>query len=156
MRLRPHRRNLVVWSQSGGSAQWHAPPRSLRTRRIRRRIRIAFLLTIVTVRTRWPLLAGIALTAAGLVHRGGWGSVVLLPGLLLLLSTPLIPTTSLAERLRRSPLERELAAYNTTRQRFDLEATLDRYPDGVTYELREILTRQALAAGSNRVPGGGR
>ena len=113
-----------------------------------------FLLTAVTVRVRWPLLSGIALTVAGLVHRGGWGAVVLLPGLLFLLSTPLIPTTPLAERLRRSALERELAAYTTTRQRFDLEAMLDRYPDDVTNELRDILTRQALTADSTRIPGG--
>jgi hypothetical protein len=154
MRLRPQRRNLVVWSQSDGLAVSRAPARPARARRIRRRIRIMFLLTVVTVRVRWPLLAGIAFTVAGLVDHAGLAGMILLPGLLLLLSTPLIPTTPPAERQRRSALERELAVYTTTRQRFDLEATLDRYPDSVTEELRDILTRQALTADSSRIPGG--
>jgi hypothetical protein len=160
--LRRHRRNLVVWRQSAGTdgpARVTGPARS---RRIRRRLRIVFLLTVVgllpairAVRARWrPLLAGTALTTAGLVHRGGWG-MVLLPGLLLLLSAPLVPAPSQAERLRRSKLESELAAYSTNAQRFDLEATLDQYPDGDTHELRDILTRQATTAGNSRIPGGG-
>jgi hypothetical protein len=33
---------------------------------------------------------------------------------------------------------------------------LDRYPDGMTYELRDILAGQAMAAGNNRIPGTGR
>jgi len=57
---------------------------------------------------------------------------------------------------RRCELERELAAYSTPAQRWDLEATLDRYPDGVTYELRDILTGQAIAAFNNRLPAAGR
>ena len=44
-------------------------------------------------------------------------------------------------------LERELAAYGTPAQRCDLEATFDRYPDDATGELRDILARQAAAAG---------
>ncbi|SRR5258708_6892852 len=59
-------------------------------------------------------------------------------------------------RKRRSELERELAAYSTPAQRCDLEATLDRYPDDITYELREILASQAMAAYNNRIPGAGR
>jgi hypothetical protein len=158
------RRNLVVWSQSAKPAEWYGPPRPSRTRRIRRRMRIVFLLTIVAlwpavraVRARWrPLLAGAALTAAGVVLRGNspW-SLILLPGLILLLGAPLLPGTPEADHLRRSELERELAAYTTTRQRFDLEATLDQYPDGITWELRDILARQAIAAANSRIPGGG-
>ena len=53
--------------------------------------------------------------------------------------------TRKAARQRRLALERELADYCTPAQRRDLEATLDRYPDGVTYELREILSRQEQA-----------
>jgi hypothetical protein len=52
-----------------------------------------------------------------------------------------------AERASKwgSELERELAAFSTPAQRRDLEATLDRYPDNITYELRNILARQSMA-----------
>jgi hypothetical protein len=63
---------------------------------------------------------------------------------------PLLPGAPEGDRLRRLELERELAVYSTARQRFDLEATLDQYPDGVTHELRDILARQAFAAGNGR------
>ncbi len=53
---------------------------------------------------------------------------------------------------QRCELERELAEYSTPAQRCDLQATLNRYPDSVTYELRDILTRQAIAAFNNRLP----
>ena len=167
MRLRRHRRNLVVWTQSAGSANPYGGPRGPRLARakpVRRRIRTAAMLAIVAlvpltraVRARWrPLLAGAALTAAGVVLRGSTaGSVVLLPGLLLLLSAPLLPGTPQADRLRRSELERQLSVYSTPAQRRDLEATLDQYPDPVTHELRDILARQAVAtAAGPRVPGG--
>ena len=45
------------------------------------------------------------------------------------------------EHERRCALERELAQYSTPAQRCDLAATLDRYPDSITYELRDILAR---------------
>jgi len=94
------------------------------------------------VRARWPvLLAGTALTVTGIVMRdSATDLLVLLPGLLLLLSAPLLPGTTGADRVRRSALERELALYTTSAQRRDLEATLDQYPDDVTRELRDILT----------------
>jgi len=60
------------------------------------------------------------------------------------------------EHERRCALERELAEYSTPAQRCDLAATLDRYPDSITYELRDILARQAIAAFSNRLPAAGR
>jgi len=60
-----------------------------------------------------------------------------------------------AERIRRSELERELAAYSTPAQRLDLEAIFDRYPDGETYELRDILARQAMATCHHGIPGSG-
>jgi hypothetical protein len=50
---------------------------------------------------------------------------------------------------------RELAAYSTSAQRRDLEAALDRYPDGVTGEIREILASQGTAM-YNALPGPGR
>jgi hypothetical protein len=120
MRLRPHRRSLVVWSPSGR----YGPPlltRPERSRPIRRFIRTGVLLAIVglmqlarNVRTIWRA------------------------------------------RDRRSELARELATYSTPAQRSDLEAILDRYPDDITYELRDILTSQAMAADSNRYPAAGR
>jgi hypothetical protein len=57
---------------------------------------------------------------------------------------------------QRSELWRELAQYSTPAQRCDLEATFDRYPDSVTYELRDILTRQAIATFDHRFPAAGR
>jgi hypothetical protein len=44
-----------------------------------------------------------------------------------------------------SELGRELAAFSTPAQRLDLAATLDRYPDKITYELRDLLACQAMA-----------
>jgi hypothetical protein len=167
MRLRRHRRNLVVWTQSADSADPYGGsrgPRLARAKPVRRRIRTAALLTVVAlmplaraVRARWrPLLAGAALTAAGVILRGSTaGSVVLLPGLLLVLSAPLLPGTPETDRLRRSELERQLSVYSTPAQRRDLEATLDQYPDPITHELRDILARQAVAtAAGPRFPGG--
>jgi hypothetical protein len=163
MRLRPHRRNLVVRSSSG---RYGAPrfTRLARTGRIRRFIRTGALLTVIglmrlgrAVGTRWrPMLAGTVLTVVGVMLRSGMGSLVFLAGVLFLLSALLTPASPKATRKRRSELERELAAYSTPAQRCDLEATLDRYPDGITYELRDILASQAMAACNNRLPGAGR
>jgi hypothetical protein len=47
-----------------------------------------------------------------------------------------------ANRRRRRALEHELAAYSSAADRADLEAILDRYPDGVTQEMRDILAFQ--------------
>jgi len=149
MSLRPHRRDLVVWTQSDRAYRASRATRPARFWRLRRRIRIVFLLTAVSllplaraVRARWrPLLAGTALTVTGVIMRGSATDLlVLLPGLLLLLSAPLLPATTVTDRMRHSALERELALYTTSAQRRDLEATLDQYPDDVTRELRDILT----------------
>lgn len=164
MRLRPYRRNLVVWSQSAGSAGRYSAPRSTRTGRIRRWVRIGALLTVVglmhlggALQGRWQLLLpGVVFTVVGVMLRRSPGGVILLPGLMLLLSAPLIPATSKADRRRRSELERELAGYSTQAQRCDLEAILDQYPDDVTSELRDILASQAMAAHDNRFPAMGR
>ena len=66
-----------------------------------------------------------------------------------LLSAPLVPDIPEADRKRRAALSRELAVYSTPAQRRDLEATLDQYPDNVTYELRDILASQATVHCSN-------
>jgi hypothetical protein len=164
MRLPAHRRNPVVWSPSVGPAHRSGTAgvtRLARTRRIRRCFRIGGLLAVIGlvhlargVRLRWrPLLAGGVLTVVGVMLRdGAWGAVSL-PGLLFLWSALLIPARPDADRRRRSELERELAGYSTPGQRYDLEAILDRYPDSVTYELREILASQAMAACDNGIPG---
>jgi len=89
MRRRSHRRNLVVWSQSAGSAGRYGAPPFTRGRRIRRWIRTGALLTVVglmplarAVRARWrPLLAGAVLTMVGIIWLDGPGGLVLLPGL---------------------------------------------------------------------------
>ena len=164
MRLLPHRCNLVVWSQSASSGGRRSAGRPTVTRRIRRRIRIGALLTVIglirlarAVRPRWrPLLAGTVLTVVGVLLRSGAGGVALLPGLLFLVYGLLIPASPEADRARRSKLARELGEYSTPAQRCDLEATLDQYPDRFTDELREILAGQAVAAYNRRFPAVGR
>jgi hypothetical protein len=46
---------------------------------------------------------------------------------------------------RRRVLEHEMAGYSSESDRCDFEAILDRYPDAVTEEMRDILTRQRPA-----------
>lgn len=167
MRLRRHRRNLVVWSQSARPVGRYGAPRFTapsRTRRIRRFLRTGVFLAILGlmplatgVRARWRMvLPGVLLTVVGVVYRSDPVGVVLLPGLLLLFSAPLFPASLRADSTQYSELERELAGYSTPAQRCDVEAMLDRYPDDMTHELRVILARQAMAACSNQIPGAGR
>src|SRR5439155_13331380 len=161
MRLRTHRGNLVVWRASRCPDEhdrglWFTRP--ARSVRIRRRIRTGLLLAILGVmrlaavaRPRWrPLLAGVVLTAAGVVLRDGAAGIVMIPGMLFLVSALLVPVDPVAAGPRRRELERELAAYSTPDQRSDLEATFDRYPDSVTRELRDILVGQAFTTGRGR------
>jgi hypothetical protein len=165
MRLRARRRNPVRWSLSGSADRYGTSGRTrpAGTRRIRRGVRIGALLTILglmrlarAVRLRWrPLLAGVVLTAAGVVLRDGLWSVMSFPGMMLLWYALLIPGPE-ADRKGRSALQRELAAYSTPAQRNDLAALFDRYPDDVTHELREVLASQPLTSGNTRIPGAGR
>jgi len=70
------------------------------------------------VRARWrPLLAGAVLTVAGVMWLDGPGGMVLLPGLWLVLTAPLIPASPKADRMRRPEAERELAVFSTPAQR---------------------------------------
>jgi hypothetical protein len=167
MRLRPHRRNLVVWSQSAGPADRYGGLPVIRSTRaegsrgwIRRGalLSVAGLMRLVRgLAPYWrPLTIGTLFTVVGVVLRDGPGGVILLPGLMFLMSAPLFPARSRSDRSRRLELERELAEYSTRAQQRDLEATLDQYPDDVTRELRDILTSQDMAAYDNRFPAIGR
>jgi hypothetical protein len=153
MRLRPPRRSLVVFSSSAGLARRHAvslSERPVHTGRIRRFFRVGTLLIVIAVRPRWqPLLAGIALMVIGVVERNGWGGILVIPAMLLLWQALMISDDECAGRERLAQLRRELESYSTPAQRRDLDATLDRYPDGMTSEIRELLARPAMPS-----PGG--
>jgi hypothetical protein len=99
------------------------------------------------VQADWRLMAGGVLTAVGVTLRSGPLSVVMIPGLLLLVVALLAPPSPKPARTRRAQLERELGAYSTPGERRDLEAILDLYPDGATYELRDILASQVARRG---------
>lgn len=165
MRLLSHRRNLVVWSSPANPAEPVSPDglafvRLRRTGRLRRTARIGTLLSVIAllrlaraVRPRWrPVLGGVVLTVAGAILHGHPWAAIVVPGLLLLAYSVLVPAAPDEDQKR---LERELAAYSTPAQRCDLEATLGRYPDTLTGGLRDILFRQASAAGDHKIPGDG-
>jgi hypothetical protein len=157
MRLQSHRRRLVVFGSPadpavGPGASLHK--RVARTGPIRRFLRIGMLLTVIVVRPRWqPLLAGVLLTLLGVIDRQGPGSVLIIPGVLSFWRALMISGDTDADRERRSQLKRELAAYSTPAQRRELVAVLDRYPDGITHEIRDILASPPLASRSNGIPG---
>lgn len=148
------RRNVVVWSSSGGPGGRHglltALARPASSRRLPRFLRISGVLTAIglirlagALRSRWrPVLAGGALTAIGVVLRGGPGGLAFIAGFLFLYAAVVMPVSSPGDRERLLTLERELADYSTPSQRRDLEAILDRYSDEDTRELRDILARQ--------------
>jgi hypothetical protein len=155
MRRRARRRHLVLWSQSVGPADWYGSPRlagATRGGRMRRCIRLGALLTVFGLmrlargeRARLrPLLAGVVLIVVGVMLRSGTWGALLLVGFWFLLYALLIPDRPDAERKQPRELKRELAVYSTAAQRRDLEATLDRYPDGMTSELRDILANRSL------------
>jgi hypothetical protein len=110
MRLRSHRRNLVVWGSSSGPAGGYRAPRlarHVRTRRIRRRIRTGALLAVIglmrlgqSVRTRRGarlLVAGAVLTVAGIMLPSG---VIQISGMLVLLRAVAV-ALGVSERYRR-------------------------------------------------------
>jgi hypothetical protein len=98
----------------------------------------------------------VVLTIAGFALPSAPGNEILLPGLLLLVSAPFAMASPKEGSTRRRKLKQELAAYTTAAQRRDLEVILDRYPDSITRELRDILSTQAMAGGKSQVPGGRR
>ena|SRR5689334_9267561 len=159
MRLRSRQRHLVIFRAPARQAgQYAASPQipSARTGRIRRCFRIGTLVAVIVVRPRWkPLLTGTALTIFGIIEHSGVGGMAMMPGLMMLWAAVLTPGDSGAGHQRRQQLMRELAAYATSAQRRDLEAVLDRYPDSVTGEIREILVSQGTAM-YNALPGPGR
>ena len=157
MGLRRHR-PIVVWSSSPGRPGALGFTSAPRSARIRWCFRTGGLLAVIgllrvaaAILPRWRLvLAGVVLTAAGLILRSSPYSVVMLPGMVLMAAAAFTQTWPEEARTRRRVLERELAAYCTPAQRNDLEATLDRYPDSATRELRDILAGQAMTAGRGR------
>ena len=115
------------------------------------------LLLVIAVRPRWrPLLAGVVLTVLGVLDWQGPGSVLIIPGLLSFWRALMIAGDTDTDRERRSRLRRELAAYSTSAQRRELVAALDRYPDGVTHEIRDILTRTSATGQGAAGIGAGR
>jgi hypothetical protein len=162
MRRRSHRQRRAAWISLISPVSGYEGPftRPVRTGRIRWLVHTGALLSVIILRdvlTRWwPVVAGVVLTTVGFILRSGPGSMILLPGLLLLVSAPFVLPSPKEDRTRRRKLERELAAYSTPAQRGDLEVILDRYPDTTTRELREILSTQARAGGKSQVPGGKR
>ena len=158
------RRNLVLWRQTASSPGRYLTGPSTRGRRVRGRIRrwirrgrLLVLIGLMAlgrgVLARWQLiLAGGTLTALGGVLHGGLHSAFVLPGLMLLISVPLLPGRSRAQ----TKLERDLASYSTPADLRDLQATLDQYPDNTTRELREILAGKAMAAHRSQTPTLGR
>jgi hypothetical protein len=163
MMLRRQRRDVVIWRASRspdcrGRGLWFS--QAPRSGRVRRWLRLSGLLVAVgllrvaaAVRPRWrPLAAGTVLTVAGFVMRSGMPGAVMIPGMLFLTAALLAPVGPPEATPQRRALERELATYSTPAQRRDLDAILDRYPDGDTRELRDILTQQSLASESGRPP----
>ena len=109
MRLRSHRRNLVIWSPSVPVGNFRAP-RLARPGRIRWWLRTGALLTVIgatrlvrTVRTRWrPVLAatGALLMVVGIVLPSG---MTLVPGILVLLYA-LLKGDGASDRRAATPL----------------------------------------------------
>jgi hypothetical protein len=60
-----------------------------------------------------------------------------------------------ANKQRRRQLARELADYRSEADGQDLDAILDRHPDGVTAEIRDILAHQRLWQRRPGFPGPG-
>jgi hypothetical protein len=154
MGLRARRQGIVVWRSSAGPGGRYglmgAPRPASTRRRLRRFLRVSGLLAAIglirvagALRGRWrPVLAGVALTAIGVVLRDGPGGLAFIAGFLFLYAAVVMEVSPAADRERLLRLERELADYSTPAQRCDLEAILDRYPDEDTRELRDILARQ--------------
>ena len=157
MRLQPHRRRLVVFSSPADPAvrRGAAPDKRVaRTGPFGRFLRIGLLLTVIAVRPRWrPLLAGVVLTVLGVLDWQGPGSVLIIPGLLSFWRALMIAGDTDADRKHRSQLKCELAAYSTPAQRRELVAALDRYPDGITHEIRDILASTSAASRSSGIAG---
>jgi hypothetical protein len=87
------------------------------------------------------------------VMRDGMPGAIMIPGMLFLTAALLAPGDPGVASPQRRALERELASYSTPAQRRDLDAILDRYPDGDTIELRNILARQPAPAEPVRAAG---
>jgi hypothetical protein len=155
-------RNRVVWRSSAEplflAALSRRRPLSLA---VRGALRTAFLLLLLGLvrlagNPRWrAAVIGVGLIIPGLIARNIVGHVILLPGLMTLFYSPFLPGESHEVRTRHAHLRRELGTYSSPAHRRDLEAILDRYPDGETGELRAILASQTPATAHLRNPGMG-
>jgi hypothetical protein len=116
MRLRAHRRSLVVWSQFVHQADKCGSQRLTRLRRagpVRSNVRIGALIIVMGlmrigrgVRNHWrPLLAGVLITAGVMLRSGSWG-VLLLAGLWFLLHAFLMPASTDGDRKQRCQVRR--------------------------------------------------
>jgi len=155
-------RNRVVWRSSAEPLFLAAVSRRRPAcEAVRRALHTAILLLLLGLvrlvgNPRWrAAVIGVGLIIPGLIVRNIVGDVILLPGLMTLFYSPLLPGEPHEVRARRARLRRELAAYSSPAHRRDLEAILDRYPDGETGELRAILASQTLSEGRLRNPGMG-
>ena len=54
-------------------------------------------------------------------------------------------TNARRSRLQHKQLQADLASFTSDADRFDLEATLDRYPNQQTLEIRRLLAQQAVS-----------
>jgi hypothetical protein len=151
------RKGRVVWSSSTDPALFSLPPR--RPGRLRQAVRTGVLLSVLSLtrlagNLRWrSAVIGAGLVITALILRNLPGDVMLLPGLLFLLYSPLLPGESRQSRLRQARLRRELADYSSASDRLDLELILERYPDSATGELRAILASQPHAHARPTIPG---
>jgi len=147
MMLRPRRRTLVVFRQSAGLGSSYLAPKLAEPTPVRMRTHVGARLTVIGLmhlargaKARWrPILAAATLTTAGVMLGSGGRSLLFFGGTWCLLHALLTPGRPDAERRRRCQLHRELAEYRTAAQQCDLAATFDRYPDGITCDLREML-----------------
>jgi hypothetical protein len=151
------RKRRVVWSSSTDPALFGLPARH--PGHLRQAIRTGVLLAVLGLtrlagNPRWrSAVIGAGLVSTALILRNVPGDVMLLPGLLFLLYSPLLPGESRESRLRQARLRHELAAYSTASDRLDLELILERHPDSATGELRAILASQPPAHARTTIPG---
>jgi hypothetical protein len=108
MRLRARRRTLVIWSHSADPVGWYRSPSRMqvrRSRRFRRGMRLAVLLTLMGVMSivrrrprRWgSMLTGTVLCVAGVRLGDGW-SLLIFAGIFAYVYSIVLPERPYADR----------------------------------------------------------